>query len=86
METLNKHEIVNIIFRDEKHPPLHYTDAELSIDSSTDSYVVKAIVELPIEESDPENPNKPIPTKYFNIIERIARHEVLRIYTLDTCK
>ena len=86
MENLKKHEIVNIIFKDEKNPPLHYTDAELSIDSSTDSYVVKAIVELPIEEPDPENPNKPIPTKYFNITERIARHEVLRVYTLNTCK
>ena len=85
METQNnQHKSITVIFKDEKHEPIRYADATIGIEHATNSYIIEAIIQLPLNE--PTDENEDVQYGYFKVRERIAMFEVLRVYTLDESK
>lgn len=81
-ETKKQHQykIVNVTLKEGDTTQLHYNNATIGLDTSTNSYIIECICELPL--SDEENSEK----GYFTLVERIPVSNVLRMYTLDDCK
>ena len=86
MENKNQHKSLTIIFKDLELDPLRYFDAELHIDEVSKTYVIDAIIQLPLNEPDPDDETSEVQYGYFKIRERVDIESVLRIYTLDESK
>jgi hypothetical protein len=80
----NQHKSITVIFKDEKHEPLRYADATIGIETATNSYLIEAILQLPLNEK--VNEDDKVEYGYFKVRERVAISEVLRVYTLDESK